>query len=230
MSYNKRPTKYRKTRDGAYRRAVTSSVPRAVTCYCPKVCPDVMRVKLTYNDTLTLSGSGIASFNANVYRGNSLFDPDLTGAGGQPLGRDQWLFFYRRYRVLATTIEWCPQADTAGVVMRAGIVCQNTSSLGTARGYQEAQYSKFKPLGNTQATGQTTIKMYMSTDQMRGMPKGGTRINPNLSALFSTNPAEEWFIHCVTIADDGTLTWSVSGSVKITYDVELYDRETLLVG
>jgi len=39
------------------------------------------------------------------YKINSIYDPDLTGAGNQPLGRDTWAGIYNYYKVLETYIE-----------------------------------------------------------------------------------------------------------------------------
>lgn len=36
---------------------------------------------------------------------NSIFDPDLTGAGNQPLGRDTWASIYNFYKVLETYVK-----------------------------------------------------------------------------------------------------------------------------
>ena len=38
------------------------------------------------------------------YKVNSIFDPDLTGSGNQPLGRDTWTSIYNFYKVLETYI------------------------------------------------------------------------------------------------------------------------------
>ena len=201
---------------------------KAVICYCPKVCPDVMRVRLSYSDQLALTGAGLASWRAHVYRGNSLNDPDLTGGGHQPMGHDQWAAFYRRYRVLACYIEYTPAADTDGVVFSTGIIPMNTSTLlSTIQQYEESAYNVSKAFGNTNATGVTKVSVYQSTDKQRGMPYNGTRMNGELSALMNGNPIDQWYFHVFAHADDGSTTWTVAGTIKITYDVELYDRESL---
>lgn len=39
------------------------------------------------------------------YKINSVYDPDLTGAGSQPLGRDTWSSIYNFYKVLETHVK-----------------------------------------------------------------------------------------------------------------------------
>ena len=40
-------------------------------------------------------------YGEQIFRLNSCFDPDYSGAGAQPLGFDQWAAFYSRYKVLS---------------------------------------------------------------------------------------------------------------------------------
>lgn len=39
------------------------------------------------------------------YKINSIYDPDLTGGGNQPLGRDTWASIYNYYKVLETHVK-----------------------------------------------------------------------------------------------------------------------------
>lgn len=42
---------------------------------------------------------------SRAFRLNSVYDPDLSGTGNQPVGFDQWAAFYNKYRVLSTDVE-----------------------------------------------------------------------------------------------------------------------------
>ena len=57
--------------------------------------PDQLVVKLKYTDQINLTN--IVGYGSYVYRMNSLFDPDLTGSGHQPLGFDQYAQLYRSF-------------------------------------------------------------------------------------------------------------------------------------
>lgn len=63
----------------------------------------VMDMQYFHSTLLNESFAGVGAFNQ--YRLNSLYDPDLSGTGKQPLGFDQYSTLYGRYRVLKAKIE-----------------------------------------------------------------------------------------------------------------------------
>lgn len=58
-------------------------------------CPSTITIKLRYFEIWNSDGT-IIDYR---FRTNSLYDPNRTATGHQPLGRDQWATFYDRYRV-----------------------------------------------------------------------------------------------------------------------------------
>jgi len=62
----------------------------------------VITLKFVREFTLNPALGGIPV--EHVFRGNSLYDPDFTGAGGQPYGHDQWATIYASYIVLRSRI------------------------------------------------------------------------------------------------------------------------------
>jgi len=74
--------------------------------------PQEMNATLKYVDVLSGTASGI-NFLAN-YSLNSLFDPEITGTGHQPLGFDQYSTLYQQYRVNAAKIKVTAIAGQVG--------------------------------------------------------------------------------------------------------------------
>lgn len=73
--------------------------------YAFKSYEDEVVVKMPYADqsgSTTTLVTNISSFWQ--YKVNSIFDPDLTGVGHQPLGRDTWASIYNYYKVLECNI------------------------------------------------------------------------------------------------------------------------------
>lgn len=64
-----------------------------------------VRSQLVYYDTYQMATTALAP-QFQVFRPNSMFDPDLTNVGHQPLYRDQIAAIYQNYRVLKATFHW----------------------------------------------------------------------------------------------------------------------------
>ncbi len=58
-----------------------------------------------YYDTYQLATSSLAGA-FQTFRANSIFDPDFTNVGHQPMFRDQVAALYQSYRVLKTAFHW----------------------------------------------------------------------------------------------------------------------------
>lgn len=203
----------------------------AVICYCPRVSPDVMQVKLSYTENRLITT--LVGGTAYVFRGNGCFDPNFTGGGHQPLGYDQWSAFYRRYRVRASKMTVHFYTKDTGEVITAGIVPMTTNTiLSNFEDYQEASYSKLTDVGvagtnmQSKANGLST---YMSTAKIRGAPDDVVQYEIDYSALNTADPNLQWFWH--VFFDDkakagGALQCDIT--VKIEYYVDFFDRQTLL--
>lgn len=81
--YNRRTSLYRSTNFGGF--------------------PKSKLVKLRYNETVSVN-PGVASVTAYSFRANSIFDPNQSGTGHQPMGHDQWAAIYNHYIVLGSKI------------------------------------------------------------------------------------------------------------------------------
>lgn len=65
--------------------------------------PNTKTVALRYVENITLDG-GSGSTAVNVFRVNSIYDPNYTGVGHQPMFRDNYAAIYEDYRVNYSTI------------------------------------------------------------------------------------------------------------------------------
>jgi len=66
--------------------------------------PRTLRAKLDFADVLTLSPTTANVVASHTYRLNSLFDPDYTGAGAQPVGFDELMAMYGDFFVTTTQV------------------------------------------------------------------------------------------------------------------------------
>lgn len=189
-----------------------------------------MYLRLTYRESLTWTQAS-GNVGDNVYRGNSIFDPDLTGTGGQPLGFDQWAALYATYTVLGSKCEVTSMANggTSTNTM-AGCVPTNFStafSTGDQERMQETPYSKIRPVVmGANSVGQAYVSNYMSTNKMLGVVRAYTQISDLASSNVTTNPSVQWFWHVVNYVP-GLATQSLIQEVKITFFVVLETRQAL---
>lgn len=218
----------RKNGGKKYKRAKKKKMEKAVICYCPTVCPDVMSVSLSYNAQKQALGSGVVSILDFVFRGNSCFDPDFATGGQQPLGFDEWSSFYRRYRVKGAKIR-VHYMNNAAVTAVGYIVANNTSAAFIQRANtMELPYMQSANLGQDAGNNQGDLTMYKSTAQVRGGPQDIVQYEQDLSALNTSNPNQEWFFHVGAYGIGPSVNnFDVDMDILVTYYVEFYDRETL---
>lgn len=64
---------------------------------------DSKLVKLKYVDTVAMN-AGAGAIASHLFRCNSIYDPDFTGIGYQPMGHDEYMILYDKYRVVGAKI------------------------------------------------------------------------------------------------------------------------------
>lgn len=200
--------------------------PSSITVRRPTIFPDEAFTKLTYQETKAY-GSGIANVD-NVYRGNSLFDPDQTGSGHQPMGLTEWETFYSRYIVFASKIQvHFMSTSTALPSLVVGVLANNsTTQFSVTSQFCETPYSKFRTMGiSTGGSAQKRLSMYQPTGRILGVRSDKIRIDDTYSALTTGNPTREFYYH-VYMGDpqDTDTSWAVEYMVKITYYCKFYQR------
>lgn len=65
--------------------------------------PPTKVIPMRYAETISLSGSA-GAMATYTFRANSIYDPNYTGTGSQPISHDQWSAFYGRYTVIGAKI------------------------------------------------------------------------------------------------------------------------------
>jgi len=198
----------------------------------PQSLPDRLYVKLVYRQSVAFSTSG--TLQDNVFRGNSLFDPDATGAGGQPMGFDQWANFYASYTVLGSKIEvTCMQNGAAGAYnARFGATPTNFSSAFGTGDYEVAEELPYSKIGQVHmgsaGVGQGRITNYMSTNKLIGVVRPAVQIEDAYGALVSANPTNTWYWHVWGYPPGGG-DKSLIVNVRITYFTVFETRQQLTV-
>lgn len=192
------------------------------------LAPAVMEVVLHWSRLTTISVTG-GIYASYIFAGNSPYDPDVSGAGSQPLGFDQWSNFYTRYRVLASSIraDFSSTSSTLHTQAYNRLVVFPSNYVTAAADFDVAENM---PYSNCKATTLVTgvhnrISNSMDTATIHGEPKVGVLAADDFEALTSTNPGQMWYWHVGVQPMNGSTSTTVELNVRISYLVQFFERQ-----
>lgn len=228
-AYKKRsaPKRRRQARPNGFKTTTALSMTAPVR-------PDRLLVKLPYSEafTTTLPGGGIGT--AYSFNLNSIYDPNRTGTGHQPLGHDQWYTFYSKYRVYGVTYDVSLTNMNADAVIQGGVV----NAAGAFGGWtdqavmEQPHMKRFNLSSVNSGKNQARIRGYVSLPQLRGQTSSQYRFDStNNEATFNENPNA---LVCMNVLfrslNDSALSKPVLyWTVKLTYHTELIQPQPIPV-
>jgi hypothetical protein len=151
-----------------------------------------------------------------VYRLSSLFDPNLTGSGSQPLSFDQLAAVYQKYLVLKC--DWEVQATNLNSTAAFITVVPTDVTVASAsmQSLSEIKRSVTRAL-SINSGGQATVTMRGSVDMSDLHGQIDLDADSSQYSLVSTNPSDTAFL-TIRAADYTTATSiSVGIRVRLTY-------------
>lgn len=162
--------------------------------------------RFKYCDKVELNPASLAS-DTYSFRLNSLFDPDFTGVGHQPIGFDQVMSFYNHYTVLGARMKATfisQAADTSGVAV-VGIDITGSSTPTTAiNDIYEQAHATTKIMTQSNSRGYAVVTKNLSVKKFLGQ-KNILSEDDNAGSA-STNPAETIYGHLfATSVDAGSV-------------------------
>lgn len=123
-----------------YRRLLSRAVPSGM--------PTQKVAKLRYSENVLITSStGILT--ETLFRANSIFDPNQSGAGHQPMGHDQWAALFNHYVVLGSKIRVSVvNNDTTKEPANVGVYLSDgkTLSYTQANEYIEARKGQYRTI------------------------------------------------------------------------------------
>lgn len=166
--------------------------------------------KLRYCDQLVLLAPGVAGTSrVHSFRANSLYDPDYTGTGHQPIGFDQYMQFYNHYTVVgakitATFVSGGTSASTNTMV--CGIELSGDASPTSAlNDIFEQGRSRYKIVTNSSASQTVTVTHNLSVKKFLAQKPLAEDANAGTNA---SNPQELIYFHVWTAPLDSSLLQS----------------------
>jgi len=172
--------------------------------------------KLKYVETFQFS-SLLGVISNQVYSLNSLYDPNVTGVGHQPLFYDQITAVYGRYKVydVDVRITATNRSDTPfDIVVAYGQGSNTFSSINNAK---EQSYSTFYTLGSNTGNRQVaTIKRFIHLPSLQGVSDTAWDAEANFGGLDTSAPADRLFLKIVGQPHD-TVTADTHVQVELVF-------------
>lgn len=224
------PTKRRKTGYKTLARvtqnpfAVVRSIPRGLN-----PLPFKMLTKLAYHSNYTTgAGAGAGTCTVRVFNAASLYDPDYSGTGHQPLGFDQIMPMYDHYVVLGAQImvKACPGDSTYGnnIIGISGnaVVTPKTS----AQDYQEAACCTWDIMSTY--TSIPTRRLLQGYSPKIHMGITNPIDSDKLQGTETANPSDGWFWHVfIQPANLSNTHAPITLEVSIVYSVAFIEPKQL---
>ncbi len=196
----------------------------------PTPLPTRFRANLRYSQTaaFTTGAAGVTG-TGQLWRLNSLFDPDQTGVGHQPYGFDVLTQYYSKYLVVAA--RWTITATTIGGSAEVGIHAQvfdNDGFLTIVGATYDAACERtnvatalVSPSGNTRTT---QIKGLARLCRIFGVTEAEYAGAESLyAARFDANPTKNCGIQVAASSPSGTAAESVTIQAMLEYEAFFYE-------
>jgi hypothetical protein len=153
---------------------------------------------------------------------NGLYDPDVTHAGHQPLGFDQWMAFYARYEVVKSTYK-VSIVNASSIPIGIAFYPSLSSSF---LSYEETGEQTFSRREIVSAKGGIDKAVLVSSAVPRKFVGRSTE-SVNYTGSASGNPSIVLYWQQVVESLDGSTAVDAYTETTIDYVVKLYDRNTL---
>lgn len=177
------------------------------------------------------SSSGTSPTNL-WFRMNSLYDPDGSGIGHQPMGFDQLVTLYGRYRVnsvqITTTI--LNRADSAIIVntlpFNGAIIGPNSVSSMGERSSKKNMFITSPAAGHNKAV----RTEYIDLAKFHGVTKAAYKSGTRYSSDIGDNPAEglNYMVSTQTNAVPGLTTFDFTVEIQMIFYCSFYEKRNML--
>jgi len=186
--------------------------------------PSQRRVTLRYAEIIRVTSTA-GAVGKYLFSANGLYDPNITGAGHQPYGFDQWMTLYKTATVMKSRIDVEVGSVSAAVAMIAGVVVAEsdpTVITGSAT-----------PVGLIESDRGTSALVVSTTPARHLQSTFDLNVfwpdhDPNdVYNTGSSNPTRTYQYCIFQVPSDFTSTVILDYVVSITYDVVLEQPLTI---
>lgn len=180
--------------------------------------PDRLRVKLKWDEEYNYISS---AFTGNVFRGNSIYDPDYTGVfSTAPAYYTSLKAVYGQYCVLGSRIK-AQVVNEASVGAEVVLWCSDVNiGADTFQNMAESKRCKVLELGSLTGQGRGKIEMACSSEEIQGQKHLESDSN-NYSSM-SANPGDTWYFGVFGRSLDAS---NVNLYIRVTMEFDVVLKE-----
>jgi hypothetical protein len=185
--------------------------------------PPSIKVKLRYTSSYTHTHT-TGTMQSWAFRGNSVYDPDYTYTGHQPVGFDELSAFYDHYRVTSSHMEAFCSSLTANVPI--AVVVFPSRALSGQSDYL-ASLESTRSAYHVLSTNSIPVVIVKNSATTQSLFQGQDVTDQDFGSACTTNPSKPWYWTITTNSANGASTSSVALTVVITYDVVFSQKDLL---
>lgn len=186
--------------------------------------PDKMYTKLKYVENI--HSTAVGGLENIVYRGNSVYDPQYSAGGHQPLFFDQYIAVYEKYRVIGSSVRLQITNESTQALNVAILPTSTPISLTTFQAVLEQNRSSAIRTVPPSQYLISTQKRYCSTRQATGATKSEL-YDQDYAGTFNSDPVNLWYWNFYLNSVDNVTAIDARILLTITYYVEFFDRQNV---
>jgi len=173
--------------------------------------------------TVASVSSGASAAGAYVFSANGIFDPDVSGTGGQPMGFDQMMLFFNHYTVIRSRIRVVAQSNSSTLRVTAALSVSGSSTVTTSiEQLMENGNLTFQVLEYAGAMG-GACTLSRSVNAAKFQSVDDVMDDPNMRGDSASNPAEQAYYHISVWNSASATTVTLDCQVYLEYDVVFHE-------
>lgn len=181
--------------------------------------PNSIIIKHKYCESFSTTTT--TSPHTQVYRLNSLFDPNHTGVGHQPYYHDQMALLYNKYTVYGCKVT--VRGNCASQPAILGMKTQRDTTVVTAAidacERPDVVYRMMADGGKSH-----TLSMYISLPAKFGVSKSEYLGEGDFAAVAASNPAKEWYLQIFAQHPNSATGTSIFYTAELVYYTRWSER------
>jgi len=184
--------------------------------------PNSIITKLRYSEVTSIN-STTGSLAKYAFSANSVFDPNFTGTGHQPLYYDNYAAIYDQYCVIGSKIHvtFIPRSTTLNCIV--GITGDDEGTTATTFDTLCESNNTISGVCGPLGSEQTIFTMVFEPQEMFGVD---AKSDGGSQTAVGSSPSEGWYWSIFSIPQDGTSTVAMDIKVYIEYTVKFAELKS----